>query len=150
MRSTDPTDATPAERFGQLIYAAAIRAGYDLSPRGGGRTALAQDSGMAVSAVGRMLDGKTLPRPSQFEAIARAVGIPVRDLLIEAEIISTASWPETTSLDVRSSDLTPEAAADAWGITNHVARQMLISSINQAIRLQQEADQGNGGVTARR
>lgn len=147
MRSTE--SPTPAQRFGRLVSEAAERAGYDLTPGGGGRVALARAIGMSPSAIGRMLDGKTLPRPSQFENIASALGLDVRALLIQAEIISAGSWTNTAGGGVRSV-VTPEEAADSWGITNPLVRKMLLANIRQAMRLQAEDDAENesGGAAA--
>ncbi|MFD8774562.1 XRE family transcriptional regulator [Streptomyces sp. NPDC059916] len=123
----------------------AKEAGYDLRSGAGGRSALARDIGsMSASAVSRMLDGKTLPMPHQFEGIARAVNTDVRTLLVTAGVISPNSWPKDAKANVRSatprSQITsPEEAADAWGITDPGIRSMLIGSIEQAIRLQAEA-----------
>lgn len=148
MRSTEQSP-TPAQRFGRLVAEAAERAGYDLNPGGGGRVALARAIGMSPSAVGRMLDGKTLPRPSQFENIASALGLDVRALLVQAEIISSGSWTNSTAEGVRSV-ITPEEAADSWGITNPLVRKMLLSGIRQAIRLQHESDaESETGGTAK-
>lgn len=89
-----------------------------------------------------MVTGKTLPKPSQFEHIARAVGTTVNNLMQAAEIISSQDSPESSIPDVLSvtsqSPLTPQAAADAWGITDPTIRTMLITNIEQAIRLQRE------------
>lgn len=141
MRSMDTTP-TPAERFGALVQELAPRAGYDLTPNAGGRAALARDTGMSTSAVGRMIAGKTLPMPAQFEAIARALNADVRSLLVAAEVISATAWPKTTDPDVlsvtRSSPLSPEEAADAWGITDPMVRRFLLSTIREAMRLQRE------------
>lgn len=155
----DPPTEPVAARFGALVTELATRAGYDLTSGSGGRTALAKDIGMSASAVGRMLDGKTLPMPSQYERIARAVNEPVRNLLVQGGVISAEAWPKTDSTDVRSgisqSQLTPEAAADAWNIHDPMIRSMLVSNIHQAIRLQREAhdrEHGNGvdgGAVAR-
>jgi len=147
MRSMDTSTQTAAERFGRYVSNLAIRAGFDLTPGGSGRTELAKATGMSVSAVGRMLNGKTLPMPNQIEAIARAVNAQVPDLLVEAGVISEGAWTRSATTDVRSTTapgetpLTPQAAADAWGITDPIIREMLISNIEQAIRLQREAAQ---------
>ncbi|WP_433856748.1 helix-turn-helix domain-containing protein [Streptomyces kronopolitis] len=135
----------------------AKQAGYDLKSGAGGRSALARDIGsMSASAVSRMLDGKTLPMPHQYEGIARAVKTDVRTLLVTAGVISANSWPKDVTTDVRSAtpqspNTSPEEAADAWGITDPGIRSMLIGSIEQAIRLQDEADsrRPRGRATAR-
>lgn len=134
-----------AQRFGALIHSLATRAGYDLTPGAGGRLELAKRSGMHKSSVGRMLDGQTLPNPSNFAGLARALDVDVLDLMVEGEILTEEDRRKSTGTDVRSATsqthpLTPEAAADAWGIKNPIIRGMLLSNINEAIRLQHEAD----------
>ncbi|MET8609703.1 helix-turn-helix domain-containing protein [Streptomyces misionensis] len=148
-----------ARRFGALVTEYALRAGYDVRPGGGGRAALARELGMSQSAVGRFLDGKSLPHPQKFPQIAQTLGIDVRNLLVEAGVISSEAWPEGASPDVRSvtsrsQPLTPEAAMDAWGITDPMIRSMLLSQINTARLLQagQVEESGNsrdGGAAAR-
>ncbi|MFD4315077.1 helix-turn-helix domain-containing protein [Streptomyces sp. NPDC058548] len=144
---TTPPGESPAGRFGALVTRLAEAAGYDTKPRAGGRQQLARDTGMSTSAVGRMLDGQTLPMPSVYESIAKAVQVDVRTLLVEGGVISSDSWPEDGFPDVRSvtdqsQALSPEAAVDAWGITNPSIRQMLLGNIEQAIRLQRESELG--------
>jgi len=140
-----------AARFGRLVSDLAIQAGYDLRPGAGGRAALVNAiPAMSQSAVSRMLDGKTLPMPHQYEAIASALNVDVRNLLLSAGVISAHSWPEASNLDVpsvttRSQPLSPEEAADAWGITDPSIRSMLINTIEQAISLQHRADQSERG-----
>lgn len=148
--STDPSSETTAARFGRLVGDAARRAGYDIdSPRGGGKTALARDAGMTESSVGRMLAGKTLPDPRSFEAIARAVRIPVRDLLVEAGIISPQTLTENPSARV-ASDLTPEEAAARLGITDPIGREMFLGVVARLRRQQDDPDTGtdHGGDVA--
>ncbi|MFD5788668.1 multiprotein-bridging factor 1 family protein [Streptomyces sp. NPDC127037] len=138
---TPPTETT-AESFGRLVTELAIAAGYDMSPGSSGRGRLAADTGMSVSAVGRMVNGKTLPKPNQIEHIARAVRTTTQHLLQAAGVISDGDWPEGGIPDVLSvtsqSPLTPQAAADAWGITDPMIRAMLIANIEHALRLQRE------------
>lgn len=149
MRSMDT--ANPAARFSALVIRLATRKGYDLTPGTGDRAKLADAVGMSRSTFGRMLDGKTLPLPQHFERIAEGLGADVRDLLIEGEVISPESWPKGDSADVRSANpqnppLTPEAAADAWGITDPMIRSMLVGNINHAIQLQRaRPDAAAGG-----
>lgn len=142
MRSMDSPNER-AQRFGALVCELAPRAGYDLTTGAGGRAALARDVGMSPSAVGRMVNGETLPMPSQFEKIARALHTDVRHLMVAAGVISSTDWAESSIPDVRSatvqSPLSPQEAADAWGITDPMIRRMLINSIEQAIHLQREA-----------
>jgi transcriptional regulator with XRE-family HTH domain len=135
-----PDRAAYAKRFGALVSELAGEAGYDLTPGAGGRLALARDTGMSESAIGRMLNGLTLPMPNQFEKIARVLNTDVRNLLVAAGVISREAWPEGSIPDVRSassqSPLSPEEYADSWGITDPVIRQTMVGSIEMAIRLQ--------------
>jgi transcriptional regulator with XRE-family HTH domain len=142
-----------AKRFGDLVRQLAPAAGYDLTTGAGGRAALARDVGMSPSAVGRMVNGETLPMPGQFEKIARALNTDVRNLMVAAGVISSTDWAESKIPDVRSATVqsppSPEEAADAWGITDPMIRRMLISNIEQAIRLQREATEhtaASGGM----
>ncbi|MFJ3044007.1 helix-turn-helix domain-containing protein [Streptomyces tendae] len=88
----DYEDRTTQE-FAEYIRAAARRAGYDIdSPRGGGRTALARDTGMSQSSVGRMLAGKAMPDPAYLEALATALRVPLPDLLVLSGLISREAF----------------------------------------------------------
>ncbi|WTW95469.1 XRE family transcriptional regulator [Streptomycetaceae bacterium NBC_01309] len=154
---TDEVDTrTPAQRLGALVTELATKAGYDVTSGSGGRAALVRAIGsMSQSAVSRMLEGKTLPMPNQLEAIARAVHGDVRDLLVASGVISGHSWPKNANGGVLSSNsqptrLTPEEAADLWGITDVGVRGMLVESVNTAIRLQNEADSRARGDAGRR
>ncbi|WP_329494213.1 helix-turn-helix transcriptional regulator [Kitasatospora herbaricolor] len=144
----DTSDATtPAQRFGAVVHEAARRAGYDLTPGTGGRLALARDTGMSASAVGRMLRGETLPRPSQFQRIAQVVHLDLRELLVRGGIVSEDS---ANDLDrgVRS-PITPEEALDAWGIRHPMIRKFLLATIAQAFALQRESEhESRGGGAA--
>lgn len=149
--------STPARRFGAVVHEAAQRVGYDLTPGSGGRLALARDTGMSASAVGRMLRGETLPRPSQFERIAQVVNVDLHELLVRGGVISESSANDL-SQGVRS-PITPEIALDAWGVTHPMLRKFLLAAICQAIGLQRESEsvpfppeegRGGGAVHAQR
>lgn len=129
MPRDEPKPQTPAQRFGRKVATAARAAGYDIdSPRSGGRAALARATGMEASSVGRMLKGETLPHPRYYEAIARAVGLPPRDLLIEAEIISADALTPPPQSGV-ASPVTPESAADELGIVDPLDRELFFGMV---------------------
>ncbi|MFJ2882373.1 MULTISPECIES: helix-turn-helix domain-containing protein [unclassified Streptomyces] len=129
-----------AASFGAFLTEAAMHAGFDVRPRAGGRKELAEVTGISRSAISRTLEGKTLPLPSQMQALAKAVGVDLRTMLEKGNVISGESWTEPPERHVASASLTPEDAADAWGITNVLVRKMLLGQIEQAIRLQQESE----------
>jgi transcriptional regulator with XRE-family HTH domain len=149
------TDETVRRRFGRLVADAARQSGkYDIDGQGG-KAKLARDTGLSESAVGRMLRGETLPDPRRFESIAQAVGVPVRQLLIEAEIVSVESLsqePHTGQSQVGSRSITPDEAADAFGLTDPVAREMLYAAIERQRRMSKGADdeqpEQRGGTAA--
>ncbi|MCX4550531.1 MULTISPECIES: helix-turn-helix transcriptional regulator [unclassified Streptomyces] len=140
MTPREPT-ATVTAQFAAFLTRAAVNAGFDTTRGTGGRRALAEASGMSPSAISRTLDGKTLPRPSQLEGLARAVRVDVRELMIESGVISPEAWTDRPEIAVRSETLSPEDAADVWGIHDPMVRAYLISNIRQAQNLQAEADQ---------
>lgn len=148
------TDAPPtrAARFAAVVRPAAQRAGYTGH---GSKSRLARDTGMTESSVSRMLLGQSIPDPKFFEVIAKAIQLPVRDLLVEAGIISERALTETNQSQV-TSRITLEQAADGLGITDPVARELFFASVERLRRQQdttapdshgREHDAG-GGVAA--
>ncbi|MFF9554534.1 helix-turn-helix domain-containing protein [Streptomyces albus] len=149
-----PADSprTPAQRFAAIIAPAARKAGYDIdSERGGGRAALARDTGMTASSVGRMLAGQSLPHPRFYEALARAVHLPLGDLLVEAEIISPQALTQPHKSRV-ASRITPEEAADGLGITDPLDRELFFGMVarlrTRRLSSVQDTHQADNGSTA--
>ncbi|MDX3360590.1 MULTISPECIES: helix-turn-helix domain-containing protein [Streptomyces] len=150
MRSKDSPERTGPAALGALITELAARVRpepYDLRPGGTGRKRLAEDVGMSIWAVGRMLRGETLPRVENVYALARVLGADEEQLLDTAGYRQGANRTKRPKEPVLSiaNPLTPEAIADGLGITHPFVRKMLISSITEAMRLQREADQHHGG-----
>ena len=146
MRSKESPDWPDAEPFGTLVTRLAIAAGYDLTPGGTGRRRLADDAGMSISAVGRMLRGETLPRAENIVALARVLRADERQLLDAAGIpLSGRAKCDETSVVSFPQSPAPEAIVDYLGITLPPVRKMLTSSIDQALRLQREADDIDNG-----
>jgi transcriptional regulator with XRE-family HTH domain len=138
---------TRAQQFAAVVAPAARRAGYNGR---GANARLARDAGIPESTVSRMMLGRTIPDPKSFEALAAAIGLPVRDLLVEAGIVSAESLTETTRSQVRSQPITLEEAADELGITDPIGRQMFYGTVERLRRQEQEQapDSSGGGVTA--
>ncbi|WP_327679554.1 helix-turn-helix domain-containing protein [Kitasatospora sp. NBC_00458] len=103
--------AARAVAFGDLVRSGAIRAGYDLAPRGGGRTALANDTGMPLATVSRMLSGQTIPDPRFMVPLADAIDVDVLDLFIAAGLLPRGTGPG------RPRPFTATDAAHSLGIT---------------------------------
>jgi len=137
--------------FADYIAGAARKAGYDIdSPRGGGKTALARDAGVSLSTISRLLSGERAPDPENFEGLARALGVPLRELLVQSGIFSAESmrnWPESA---VRSRPITPREAADELGITDPIDREMFLAMVGRLKRDQdaKHRDDTGGGAAA--
>lgn len=145
MGSTDRKAEETALRFGSVVVDLALKVGYDLRPGGGGRAAFAEATGMSISAVGRMANGKTLPLPHHFESIAETVNVDVNVLLVAGSVISVRTPPTQAYADVASpprmsTPPSPEDVADMWGLVEPGIREMFVGSAQQAIRLQHAAD----------
>jgi transcriptional regulator with XRE-family HTH domain len=123
MTDNERPKSTQAERFGRFAMAAAREAGYDVdTPRGGGRKAIAEASGMGQTAVGRMLAGQSIPDPKFFPGLATALRIDLRTLLIRSGLAPEEMLP-AKSAPVRPR-LTIEESARQLGIHSERGLQM--------------------------
>ena len=58
------------------------RRGYDIdSPRGGGKSRIADEAGVHRAAVTRLLQRQSMPDLETTRRLARVLGVPVRDML---------------------------------------------------------------------
>jgi transcriptional regulator with XRE-family HTH domain len=74
----------------EFVSNAARGAGYDIdSPRGGGRTALAEAAGISASSIGRLLSGQSSISPAAMPRLAEALKVPVSDVLVAAGFVSS-------------------------------------------------------------
>ncbi|MFI5525038.1 helix-turn-helix domain-containing protein [Streptomyces platensis] len=134
---------TRAQRFAAVVAPAAQRAGYTGR---GANAQLARDAGIPESTVSRMMLGKTIPDVKSFEPLAKAIGLSVRDLLVEAEIVSAESLNETAQSPVRSQPVSLEDAADELGIDRDpIARQMFYGVVERLRRDGQQSQAPNNG-----
>ncbi|MFE2295137.1 helix-turn-helix transcriptional regulator [Streptomyces sp. NPDC059452] len=72
-----------------------IRArGYDIdSPRGGGKSRLADEAGVHRAAITRLLQGQSMPDLETTRRLAHVLGVPVRDMLIRSGRLSEEDLP---------------------------------------------------------
>lgn len=143
-------ESSRTERFAAFIRHAVRDAGYDIdSPRGGGKTALAKDTGMSASSVGRMLAGKTMPDPNSLERLAGALNMPLPELLVRSGLVSNrAALPAVSALQevVRGAGrLTPAEAARQLGIKSP-ARVAMFESLVAHLVQEEEKESGLRGV----
>lgn len=135
-----------AQRFAEFIRPAVVAAGYDIdNPRGGGKKALAEATGMSPSSVGRMLAGQTLPEPALLERLAEVLGLSLLDLLTHSGVISErarhATTPRLAAAETpKEPKLTPEEAARALGIRSPDRVQMF-AAMAKTLASQEKADE---------
>lgn len=139
------SQVTRAQRFAEFIRPAVVAAGYDIdSPRGGGKKALAEATGMSPSSVGRMLAGQTLPEPQHLERLAEVLGVSLMELLVRSGVVSEKAGrtqPPTAVQPPAEKALTPESAARAFGIRSPDRIQMFTAMVKMLVD-QEEADDG--------
>lgn len=146
------TDGTPtrAQRFATLVVPAAESAGYTGH---GAKARFARDTGMAESSVTRMWQGSAVPDARFYDAISQVTGIDLGTLLVEGGVLSPESLrslSETDRSQVQSA-LTPEEAADRFGIRDDVGRQLFYATIERLKRLENDAPDNRadrGGTAA--
>lgn len=79
--------------------------GYDIdSPRGGGKSRIADEAGVHRAAVTRLLQRQSMPDLETMRRIAPLLGVSVRDMLIRSGRVAPEELPLT------SQDLPPAAA----------------------------------------
>jgi transcriptional regulator with XRE-family HTH domain len=146
-KRTDPEEqAARTQRFAEYMRRAVSEAGYDIeSQRGGGRKALARDAEMSQSSVGRMLAGQTMPDPSSLERLARVLGLPLTELLVQSGLVSPTAMPAAADSPVVEPRLTPSEAALRLGITTP-ARIAMFESLVEHLLEQERQDVEIGRV----
>ncbi|MEU1309963.1 helix-turn-helix transcriptional regulator [Streptomyces cinnamoneus] len=119
------------ERFAGWVEGLMRERGYDIdSPRGGGRSRLAEDAGVHRAAVTRLLQRQSLPDLETMRALARVLGVSLRDMLIQSGKVTAEDLPLPGAARPgapRGSDgpVTPGEAADALGIPDSYRRQFV-------------------------
>ncbi|MET9094372.1 helix-turn-helix transcriptional regulator [Streptomyces cyaneofuscatus] len=123
-----------------------IRArGYDIdSPRGGGKSRLADEAGVHRAAITRLLQGQSMPDLETTRRLAHVLRVPVRDMLIRSGRLSEEDLP-LPALGGDSEAAAPhrrltleEAAAglgvprDQWDMFIRVAGQFLPADTDSA------------------
>ncbi|SOD77043.1 DNA-binding transcriptional regulator, XRE-family HTH domain [Streptomyces sp. 1222.2] len=120
------SDAEHIDGFAAWIEGVMRARGYDLdSPRGGGRTKLAEDAGVHRAAITRLLQRRSMPDLETMRGLSRALGIPVRDVLIRSGKLTEQDLPQApeppgTGTAPGGPTLSAEQAATALGIPEHL------------------------------
>lgn len=140
---SDDTGRGQVQRFGRYVTAAAREAGYDVdSQRGGARLALARDTGMSPSAVGRMLAGETMPSPRYWQPLAKAINRPLREVLIESGTATEEMLDAVPERVVPATSATPEEAARLLGIRKPASVRIFVGMV-ETLLAQEERPNGD-------
>ncbi|RLU84032.1 transcriptional regulator [Streptomyces griseocarneus] len=115
------------ERFASWVESLMRERGYDIdSPRGGGRSRLAEDAGVHRAAVTRLLQRQSLPDLETMRALARALGVGLREMLIESGKVTEGDLPlPGASCAAGEGQITPEEACGLLGIPHSHRRQFV-------------------------
>ncbi|GGR23300.1 helix-turn-helix transcriptional regulator [Streptomyces netropsis] len=121
------------ERFASWVEGLMRERGYDIdSPRGGGRSRLAEDAGVHRAAVTRLLQRQSLPDLETMRALARVLGVGLRDMLIESGRVTADDLPlpgagrsGAAASGPGAGRVTPAEAADLLGIPDSHRRQFV-------------------------
>ncbi|GHB22610.1 hypothetical protein GCM10010331_06070 [Streptomyces xanthochromogenes] len=116
------------ERFAGWVEDLMRERGYDIdSPRGGGRSRLAEDAGVHRAAVTRLLQRQSLPDLETMRALARVLGVGLRDMLIESGRVTADDLPvpDGAAGGAGRGRVTPAEAAELLGIPDSHRRQFV-------------------------
>ncbi|MFG2128285.1 helix-turn-helix domain-containing protein [Streptomyces sp. NPDC048751] len=113
--------------------------GYDIdSPRGGGKSRIADEAGVHRAAVTRLLQRQSMPDLETTRRLARVLGVPVRDMLIRSGRLTAEeladpqaylSTPHPPGADVVRRP-TLEEVADLLGVPAD-RREMFVKVVEQ-------------------
>lgn len=142
------------DAFAAWVEALMRERGYDIdSPRGGGKSRIADEAGVHRAAVTRLLQRQSMPDLETTRRLARVLGVPVRDLLIRSGRLTAeeladprdhlASPAPSTEFGRRP---TLEEVADLLGVPAD-RRSMFVRVVEQFLPDETEAEaakQGHG------
>ncbi|WP_062640309.1 helix-turn-helix domain-containing protein [Streptomyces maremycinicus] len=121
--------------------------GYDIdSPRGGGKSRIADEAGVHRAAVTRLLQRQSMPDLETTRRLARVLGVPVRDMLIRSGRLTAeelADPHDVLASPAPGADLgrrpTLEEVADLLGVPAD-RREMFVRVVEQFLPSQAEAE----------
>ncbi|MGW7053359.1 helix-turn-helix domain-containing protein [Streptomyces sp. NPDC054887] len=112
------------DRFASWVEDLIRQRGYDIdSPRGGGKSRLADEAGVHRAAITRLLQRQSMPDLETTRRLAHVLRVPVRDMLIRSGRLSEEDLPlpdrpraAPTGADGGARRLTLEEAAAGLGV----------------------------------
>ncbi len=89
--------------------------GYDIdSPRGGGKSRIADEAGVHRAAVTRLLQRQSMPDLETTRRLARVLGVPVRDMLIRSGRLTAEELADPHDYLASPRPAPSSAAAPRW------------------------------------
>lgn len=109
------------EEFTGWVESLMRRRGYDIdSPRGGGKSKLADDAGVHRAAVSPLLQRQSMPDLETMRRLAGVLEVPLRDMLIRSGKLSEDDLPIVARQQAETAGdaprLTPQEAARKMGV----------------------------------
>jgi transcriptional regulator with XRE-family HTH domain len=121
------------DRFATWIEELIRRRGFDIdSPRGGGKSRLADEAGVHRAAITRLLQRQSMPDLETTRRLAQVLQVPVRDMLIQSGRLTEDDLPlpSVGQAPAGGRRLTLEEAADGLGVAAD-QREMFIRIAGQ-------------------
>lgn len=138
---------TGPKRLAAYVRLHAPAAGYDLEAFG--ETArLARDADMDKSTLTRLLKGERLPQPKALWPLAKTLGRPYPELLVEGGIIPAESLAHMPEPGVASTPITAADLSDQWGVTDPKSRELVEDMLARVRQLAQAPQDTRGSAEA--
>ncbi|MFG2330566.1 helix-turn-helix domain-containing protein [Streptomyces sp. NPDC048604] len=115
-------NASDLDQFATWIEDLIRRRGFDIdSPRGGGKSRLADEAGVHRAAITRLLQRQSMPDLETTRRLAHVLDVPVRDMLIRSGRLTEDDLPLPEAAEGAPSGagarrLTLEEAAEGLGV----------------------------------
>lgn len=140
------------KRLADYVMAAALAAGYDVRPgkRTGDKKRLADAAGMDPGQLSRLLSAERMPDARHFAPLARALHVPLTELLVQSGIIPAESLTQEHLRSVSSTPIAPDTVAESWGIEDEAGRELVRAMYERLARRRLKADDSgqDGGSEA--
>ncbi|MEO3974249.1 helix-turn-helix transcriptional regulator [Streptomyces sp. CAU 1734] len=128
--------ASDLDQFAAWVEELIRRRGFDIdSPRGGGKSRLADEAGVHRAAITRLLQRQSMPDLETTRRLAYVLDVPMRDMLIRSGRLTEEDLPLPQAADSATAApqvrrLTLEEAADGLGVPED-QREMFIRVAGQ-------------------
>ncbi|GAA3374307.1 hypothetical protein GCM10020367_37690 [Streptomyces sannanensis] len=139
------------DEFAGWVESLMRQRGYDIdSPRGGGKSRMADEAGVHRAALTRLLQRQSMPDLETMRRIAPLLGVSVRDMLIRSGRVTSEELPLTADL-LPPSDWQPSMEDFArWLGVPEERMGVFIKVVNQFLEPEEEGEHGGDAAEAKR